>query len=78
MLALAISNIPLGSVDISTRPNRRKAVSRIVGVLSLIYSNEVDYMNRIPINLQGGETYAAAEESSEMLAEAIESLMDAY
>lgn len=75
---MAISNLPLGSIDISTRPNRRKAVSRIVGALTLICSEEEAYMGRIPINLQGGEAYAAAEASAEMLAEAIESLTDAY
>lgn len=75
---MAISYLPLGSIDISTRPSRRKAVSRIVGVLTLIYSEEEAYLNRIPTNLQGGEAYAAAEESTELLAEAIGSLIDAY
>lgn len=75
---MAISYLPLGSVDISTRPNRRKAVSRIIGVLSLICSEEEAYMYRIPLNLQGGDAYAAAEESTVMLTEAICALVDAY
>jgi hypothetical protein len=78
VLVLAISNLPLGSIDFSSRPNRRKAVSRIVGILTLICSEEESYINRIPLNLQGGEAYAAAEESVVMLTDAIDSLLDAY
>ena len=75
---MAISFLPLGSVDISSRPNRRKAVSRIIGVLTIICSEEEAYIGRIPLNLQCGEAYAAAEESVDMLAEAIGYLNDAY
>ena len=75
---MAISFLPLGSVDLSSRPNRRKAVSRIIGVLAIICSEEEAYMGRIPLNLQCGDAYAAAEESCNMLAEAIGFLTDAY
>jgi len=78
LFALAISYLPLGSIDISSRPNRRKAVSRIIGVLTIICSEEEAYMSRIPLNLQGSDSYAAAEESADMLAEAIGYLNDAY
>lgn len=69
---------PLGSVDISTRPKRRIAVSKIVRLLNLIYSEEEEYLNRIPLNLQGGNAYDAAEDSLSCLIDAIDSLSDAY
>jgi hypothetical protein len=67
-----------GAVDITTRPKRRRAVSLIITQLSRIHSAEEAYMERIPMNMQDGEAYAAAEYSVDLLNDAIVTLMDAY
>ena len=73
-----ISIIPLGSIDISTRPNRRKAVSRIIGVIGMIYAEEEAYLNRIPLNLRDSRYYGNADDSLYYLLNAISSLYEAY
>lgn len=75
---MAISSLPLGSIDISTRPNRRKAVDRIIGVLGIIYAEEEAYMERIPLNLKDSHVYACANDSLHHLISAILTLSDAY
>jgi len=64
--------------DIAARPKRRRAVSHIIAELSRIREAEESYMDRIPMNLQGGEAYAAAEYSVDLLTDAIISLLEAY
>jgi len=66
------------SVDISSRPKRRRAVSTIVDALSHILSEENAYIDRIPPNLHCSDAYVAADESADMLIEAIETLTKAY
>lgn len=66
-----------GSLDISTRPKRRRVVSLIITELSKIRNAEESYMQRIPLNLQDGDAYAAAD-SVDLLTDAIANLMDAY
>ena len=72
------SSIPLGFIDISTRPKRRQAILRISGVLSIIYAQELEYMNRIPLNLNGGRAHDAAGDSLYYLTNAIFALEEAY
>ena len=60
-----------GTLDISTRPKRRRAVSLIIKELGLIHLEEFAYLERIPENMQGGDAYAAADYSLDMLVEAI-------
>ena len=67
-----------GSVDITLRPKRRRAVSLIITELSRIRNEEESYMERIPMNMQGGDAYAAADNSVDLLTDAIISLMEAY
>jgi len=67
-----------GSVDITARPKRRRAVSLIITELSRIRGAEEAYMERIPMNMQGGDAYAAADCSVDLLTDAIISLMEAY
>ncbi len=67
-----------GTMDISTRPKRRRAVSLIITQLSRIRQAESDYLERIPQNMTGGDAYAAADESVDLLTDAIVYLMDAY
>jgi len=66
------------AVDISTRQKRRRAISNIIKMISRIHNAEFEYMERIPENLQGGDAYSAAEESLDMLNDAIDALSDAY
>lgn len=68
----------LDTVDVSSRPKRRKAVSAIIATLAFIRDEETAYMERIPQNLQDGDAYAAADSAVEFLTEAIDLLMDAF
>ena len=68
----------LESVDISTRPKRRRAIARIIGSLERIREFEEAYLERIPLNLQDSEIAAAADDSVSYLVDAICSLSDAY
>ena len=67
-----------GALDISTRPKRRRAVDLIITELSNIRNAEEAYLERIPMNLQEGDAYAAAGDSVDLLTDAIITLMDAY
>jgi len=67
-----------GSLDISSRPKRRRAVSLIMTELSHIRQLEEDYLERIPFNLQDGDAAAAANDSLDFLSDAILNLMEAY
>jgi hypothetical protein len=75
---LDLSFIPLGHIDISSRPYRRKAISRIIGVLYMIYSEEEAYMKRMPLSFHGSRPYGAAEDSLYYLVNAIFALEEAY
>jgi hypothetical protein len=66
------------TADISTRPKRRRAVSIIVATLGQIQRAETAYLERMPDNLQDSDAHAAAEESIDMLTEAIGFLIEAY
>jgi hypothetical protein len=66
------------TVDISTRPKRRRAVSLIITELSRIRSAEEAYMERIPFNMCDGDAHAAADNSIDLLTDAVLSLMEAY
>jgi hypothetical protein len=68
----------LDSADFSTRPKRRRAVSHIVAVLIRLCNAEIAYRDRIPDNLQDSDAYAAADESVELLTDAIDALISAY
>ena len=71
-------NSVFGALDISTRPKRRRAVDLIITELSHIRNAEEAYLERIPMNLQEGDAYAAADDSVDLLTDAIITLMDAY
>jgi 2',3'-cyclic-nucleotide 2'-phosphodiesterase (5'-nucleotidase family) len=72
------SDSPFSAIDISTRPKRRRAVSHIITLLSRIRQAESDYLERIPQNLTGSDAYVAADESIDIVTDAIAYLMDAY
>jgi len=71
-------NSVFGTVDISTRPKRRRAVSLIITELSHIRGAEEAYMERIPFNMRDGDAFAFADDSVDYLTDAIISLMEAY
>jgi len=68
----------LESIDISTRPKRRRAVLLIIRALKRIRESEEAYLDRIPLNLQESNIAAAADDSVSYLVDAICSLSDAY
>jgi len=68
----------LDSIDLSTRPKRRHTVSHIVAVLIRLCNAEIAYRDRIPDSLQDSGAYVAADESIELLTDAIDALMSAY
>jgi hypothetical protein len=68
----------LDSIDVSTRGKRRKAMLLAIELLEKIRHAEELYMERIPPNLQSGDAYATADESVDVLTDAIIGLLDAY
>lgn len=63
---------------------RRKELERIIsilqdtlGALQNILSEEEDYMDNIPENLQGGERYSVAEEACDNMSAAIDAMEEA-
>jgi len=65
-------------LDISTRGKRRKTVLRIIDLLKQIREAEENYMANIPLNLQSGDAYMAADESVDAIIDAVSYLEDAY
>jgi len=63
---------------ISTRPKRRRAVEMRIAELKVIRGAGEDYIHRIPLNLQSGDVYSAADNCIETLADAIDILSDIY
>ena len=63
-------------VSTSTRPNRRKAVQVIIGLLTDVLDAEAEYRDNIPE--QFAQRHEAAEHACAMLEEAITYLEDAF
>jgi hypothetical protein len=61
-----------------SRGKRRREVAAVIARLERILVDEEYYLDRIPVNLQGGVRAEAAAHSTAMLSEAIDSLSDAY
>ena len=62
----------------STRQRRRKALFSTIAQLEEIREAEKLYWDNIPINLQNGPAYEAAEQAVSALEEALELLYHAY
>jgi hypothetical protein len=62
----------------STRKRRRKALFLAIAQLEEIRDAEKQYWDNIPINLQNGPAYQAAEQAYTALEEAVEILYQAY
>ena len=61
-----------------TRQRRRKALYSLITQLEGILDAEQDYWWNIPINMQNGERYAAAEQAVSAMEEALDTLHQAY
>jgi hypothetical protein len=61
-----------------TRQRRRKALVSLIGQLEEILDAEQDYWHNIPINLQNGQAYEAAEHAVSALEEVLSLLHGAY
>jgi len=66
------------SPDLSTRRQRRAAVRSITQMIDRIRTNEEQYRDNIPDNLQGSAAFDAAEHCISALDEAIDLLETAY
>jgi len=62
----------------STRQKRRKALVSLILQLEEICDAEKQYWDNIPINLQNGERYEAAEQAYTAMEEALSLLYQAY
>ena len=62
----------------STRQRRRKALVSVILQLEAICDAETQYWHNIPINLQNGERYEAAEQAATAMEEALALLHQAY
>jgi len=60
------------------RGKRRREIEKIIAAVEDVLEREVSYMDSIPENLQNGERYAAAEECTEHLEAALDSLREAF
>jgi hypothetical protein len=66
------------SPDLSTRRQRKAATASIIRLLERVRSNEEQYLENIPDNLQGGTAFTNAEQCLSTLEEVIDLLMSAY
>ena len=62
----------------STRQRRRKALASLILQLEEICDAEKQYWDNIPINMQNGERYEAAEHAYTAMEEALSLLYQAY
>jgi len=64
--------------DFSSRPKRRRFVALIISALNRIRSEEQAYRDRIPSNLDSSDLAANADDSIDLLSDAILFLDEAY
>jgi len=64
--------------QLDTREGRRKEFAKLILRLEEIRDSEDEYKNRIPINLQNGPAYASAENTVDLLEQAIELLYEVF
>jgi hypothetical protein len=66
------------SPDLSTKRQRRAALRSIIHLLDRIKTNEEQYQDNIPDNLQGSMVFQTAEDTISALNDAIDLLETAY
>jgi len=64
--------------DLSTRRQRRAAVTNIIRLLERVRDNEESYRDNIPENMKGSEKYESAEQSITLMEEVLDLLGSAY
>jgi len=64
--------------NVTTRQQRRRALSKAILLLEAIADAEQDYKDNIPINLQNSQRYEAAEQAASALEEALDILHNTY
>jgi len=69
---------PIMSLDLSTRSKRRKATALAINLLEHIRIAEEASIDKFPCNLQNGDAFTNAEESLDIIIDAIAALGDAY
>jgi len=69
---------PGDSFKVSTRQQRRKALSALIEQLEKIMDAESQYMENIPENLRNSVRYDAASQSTQVLQAAIDGLNEVY
>jgi hypothetical protein len=76
---IANTNIkkPIG-LPVSSRAARRKAMALLIFELETLMRAEEDYMSRIPENFTDGEAYASAENTVDIITDAIAVLGDTF
>jgi hypothetical protein len=74
----ANASIPMASPLMNTRGKRRKAINSLISQLNTILDAETAYRDKIPTNLQSSIRYENAEESIQLLEEAIDNLTNVY
>jgi len=68
----------MATIDVSSRSKRRQATSLALGLLEHIRAAEEANIGRFPENFQDGHAFANAEESHEVVSDAIVALEYAY
>ena len=71
-------SLPAFALRLATRKDRRMTIQRIMAELEAVRDAEERYMDNIPDNLQGGGAYEAANETVEIIEQAITLLEDAF
>jgi hypothetical protein len=66
------------SIKLDTRGRRRKAVRSLISQLEMVCNEEYSYKERIPENLQNGAAFTNAEQSIELIEQAIDLLYEAF
>lgn len=68
----------IDAIDVTSRRKRKAAVSIALHLLENVRIAEEAYLERIPLNLQGGDAYAVTEDVIDILTDSIITLMSVY
>jgi hypothetical protein len=66
------------SVDLSSRGKRRKVITLVIELFERIRAAEGMFIERIPLNLHNSDAYDTAEQSIDLLDEAIDVVSSIY
>jgi hypothetical protein len=66
------------ALSVKTRRDRRRALESVLNQVIAIRDAEEQYMDNVPENLSGSESYEIAEQAVSVLDEVIEMLHEVY